>query len=73
MKREHSGPIGRGLQCLTDKGYRFTAIVSDGGTGIKKAILKHYGQIPHQVCMAHIHRDMSNALGKSLQILECNN
>lgn len=44
--------------------YLFTGIVSDGGTGIVKAVQKVFPRIPHQICLAHLHRDVINAIGK---------
>lgn len=64
MSKEYGSLILKNLKELDTQGYRFTAIVSDGGTGIKKAVIKMYGQIPHQICMAHIHRQATNAIGK---------
>ena len=66
----HPRPVcACGLPCSTplsghEKGYRFTGIVSDGGTGIRNAVIRMYGAIPHQICMAHIHRQAVNGLGK---------
>lgn len=64
MPKEYGSLILKNLKELEKQGYRFTGIVSDGGTGIKKAVIKMYGQIPHQICMAHIHRQATNSLGK---------
>lgn len=64
MPKEYGSLILKNLQELDQKGYHFTAIVSDGGTGIKKAVVKMYGAIPHQICMAHMHRQATNSLGK---------
>jgi len=44
--------------------YRFTGVVSDGGTGIVKAVQKVFPHIPHQICLAHLHRDIIAAIGK---------
>lgn len=64
MPKEYGSLILKNLKTLETQGYRFTGVVSDGGTGIKKAVVKMYGQIPHQLCMAHIHRQATNGLGK---------
>ena len=64
MKREYGSLIGKNLKELHEKGYRFTCIVSDGSTGIRNAVIRVYGHIPHQICMAHIHRQATNGLGK---------
>jgi hypothetical protein len=64
MPKEYGSLILKNLKYLEAHGYRFAGIVSDGGTGIKKAVVKMYGHIPHQICMAHIHRQATNCLGK---------
>lgn len=64
MSKEYGSLILKNLKTLDEQGYRFTGIVSDGGTGIKKAVVKMYGHIPHQICMAHMHRQATNSLGK---------
>jgi len=64
MKREFGSLIFKNLKIIHEKGYRFTGIVSDGGTGIRNAVIRMYGHIPHQICMAHIHRQATSGLGK---------
>lgn len=44
--------------------YRFTGVVSDGGTGIRKAVFSVFGHIPHQICLAHTHRQAANSIGR---------
>lgn len=63
-KKEWGSCIAKDLQYLLSLGYRFTGIVSDGGTGIRKAVIHVCGHIPHQICMAHMHRDAVNAIGR---------
>src|SRR5260221_8887485 len=61
--REAATKIAKDLKIL--KGlYRFTGVVSDGGTGIVKAVGDVFPRIPHQICLAHLHRDAINAIGK---------
>lgn len=63
MAKEYGSLIAKDLELLkTD--YRFTAVVSDGGTGVRKAIFRVFGHIPHQICLAHLHRDVINAIGR---------
>lgn len=64
MSKEYGSLILKNLRELEKQGYRFTGIISDGGTGIKKAVIKMYGQIPHQICMAHMYRQATNAIPK---------
>lgn len=45
-------------------GYRFTGIVSDGGTGIVGAVNMVFPHIPHQICLAHLHRGIIAAIGR---------
>lgn len=63
LKREYGSLIAKDLKILRSK-YRFTCVVSDGGTGIKKAVFKAFGNIPHQICMAHTHRQAANSIGR---------
>lgn len=63
MAKEFSSLIEKDLQILRTT-YRFTGIVSDGGTGIKKAVTKVFGNIPHQKCLAHTQREALDAIGK---------
>lgn len=63
LKREYGSQIARDLKLL-QKNYRFTGVVSDGGRGIVTAVFKVFGHIPHQICMAHLHRDIVNAIGR---------
>lgn len=56
--------IAKDLKQLLALGYRFTGIVSDGGTGIVKAVGDMFPHAPHQICLAHLHRDLIAAIGK---------
>lgn len=64
LKREYGSQIAKDLLHLKSMGYRFTCVISDGGTGIAKAVKQVFGNIPHQICMAHTHRQATNCLGK---------
>jgi hypothetical protein len=64
VSSERGSLIAKDLKILSEK-YTFTGIVSDGATGIRNAVLLRYGTIPHQICMAHLHRDVVNAIGQS--------
>lgn len=64
MAKEYGTLIAKDLLLLKEKGYRFTGVVSDGGTGIRKAVFRILGHIPHQICLAHLHRDVINAIGR---------
>ena len=61
--KEAATKITKDLQHLTVLGYRFTGVVSDGGTGIVKAVSEVFPHKPHQICLAHLHRDCINAIG----------
>lgn len=63
VSKERGSLIAKDLKYLKSK-YRFTGIVSDGGTGIRNAVFMVFGNIPHQICMAHLHRDVINAIGR---------
>lgn len=63
LKREYGSQIAKDLKLLKEK-YHFTAVVSDGGRGIITAVLKTFGHIPHQICLAHLHRGIVSAIGK---------
>jgi transposase-like protein len=62
--REVTTKISRDLQMVKGLGYRFTGIVSDGGTGIVGAVEKVFPHIPHQVCLAHLHRGIIASIGR---------
>lgn len=64
MAREYGSLIAKDLENLKKKNYRFTGVVSDGGTGLRKAVFKVFGHIPHQICLAHTHRQAVNSLGR---------
>lgn len=63
ISKEFGSLIAKDLKLLKSK-HRFTGVVSDGGTGIRKAIFTVFGHIPHQICLAHLHRDVINAIGR---------
>lgn len=62
--REAATKIVKDLRHLILLGYRFTGIVSDGGTGIVAAVADVFPRKPHQICLAHLHRDVINAIGR---------
>jgi hypothetical protein len=62
--REAATKITKDLKYLLFLGYRFTGVVSDGGTGIVKAVGDVFPHKPHQICLAHLHRDVINAIGR---------
>ncbi len=61
--REATSRIIQDLKQISKKGFVFTGIVSDGGRGVISAIRYVFPHILHQICMAHMHRDATNALG----------
>lgn len=61
MAKEFGILIAKDLGLLKSN-YHFTGIVSAGGTGIRKAVFKIFGHIPHQICLAHLHRILSMPL-----------
>lgn len=62
--REAATKISKDLRHLLSLGYHFTGIVSDSGTGIVKAVGEVFPHIPHQLCLAHLHRDVIAAIGR---------
>jgi hypothetical protein len=77
LKREYASQIERDLRYIVDElGYsNIHAVISDGGPGIRKAVLKVFGHIPHQICLAHVSREITRCLGKfpqadNLQLLK---
>lgn len=62
--REVTTKISRDLKIIREMGYRFTGIVSDGGTGIVGAVDRVFPHIPHQICLAHLHRGIIAAIGR---------
>lgn len=63
MGKEVKTKITKDLRILKD-GYRFTGVVSDGGTGIVGAVRAVFPHIPHQICLAHMHRQILACIGK---------
>lgn len=61
---EWGGKIVKDLKLLKAKGYIFTGIISDGGKGVISAVNDVFPHIPHQICLAHMHRRITNAIGK---------
>lgn len=64
-KREVSTKIAKDLKSLLKGGYRFSGVVSDDGPGIVKAVTEVFPHVPHQICLAHMHRRAVSMLGKS--------
>jgi len=62
--REVTTKIARDLKLVRSLGYRFTGIVSDGGTGIVGAVTQVFPHAPHQICLAHLHRGIIASLGR---------
>lgn len=62
--REVESKITKDLKHLHHLGYRFAGIVSDGGTGIVSAVRQVYPHTPHQICLAHMHRQITACLGR---------
>lgn len=61
--REAATKIAKDLKILKET-YVFTGVVSDGGTGIIKAVQDVFFHIPHQICLAHMHRDIIASIGR---------
>src|SRR5260221_1003227 len=61
--REAATKIAKDLRVLKSM-YRFTGDVSDVGTAIVKAAGNVFPHIPHQICLAHLHRDVIAAIGR---------
>lgn len=61
--REAATKIAKDLRVLKQT-YIFTGVVSDGATGILKAVHLVYPHIPHQICLAHMHRGIIAAIGR---------
>lgn len=61
--KESTGTIAYDLEQIQKMGFSFTGIVSDGGRGVVGAIKAVFPHTLHQICMAHMHREATNALG----------
>lgn len=61
--REAATKIAKDLHIIKEH-YVFTGVVSDGGTGIVKAVGDVFPHVPHQICLAHLHRDVISAIGR---------
>lgn len=63
--REASTKIVKDLRFIKEElKYVFTGSVTDGGTAVCSAVDEVYPHMPHQICLAHMHRDITNALGR---------
>ena len=62
-KKEWSYHISRDFKMIRKRGVLLTGIVSDGATGITRAVAEVFGSIPHQICLAHMHRSLIGCLG----------
>jgi len=62
--REVGTKIAKDLRLVKHMGYHFTGIVSDGETGIFKAVQEVFPHAPHQICLAHKHRDIIASIGR---------
>jgi len=62
-RKEWSYHISRDLKLIRKRGVILTGIVSDGATGITRAVTEVFGAIPHQICLAHMHRSLISCLG----------
>lgn len=62
--REVTTKIEKDLKYVLSLGYLFAGVVSDGGTGVVAAIRSVLRFTPHQICLAHMHRDITSAIGK---------
>ena len=62
--REAESRIRTDLKHIRDSGYRFAGFVSDGGTGVVSTIKTMYPHTPHQICLAHMHRQITGGMGR---------
>lgn len=62
--KELKSIIKKDLLHISAEGYSVCGIVSDGGKPILGAIQHVYPQTPHQVCLAHMHRQLIASIGK---------
>jgi hypothetical protein len=62
--REAATKIAKDLKVILSLGLHFTGIVSDGGTGIVGAVQRVFPNTPHQICLAHLHRNVISAIGR---------
>lgn len=63
--REAQTKIAKDLRFIKDiLKYKFTGSVTDGGTAIVSAVTEVYPHMPHQICLAHMHRQIIGALGR---------
>lgn len=63
-KREWGYQVEKDLRSILAKGYVITGVVSDGGKGISTAVDTVLHTIPHQICLAHVHREATRGVGK---------
>lgn len=62
--KELKSIIKKDLLHISAEGYSVCGIVSDGGKPILGAIQHVYPRVPHQVCLAHMHRQLIASIGR---------
>lgn len=63
--REAQTKITKDLKYIKNElKYKFTGAVTDGGTAICSAVTEACPHMPHQICLAHMHRQIIGALGR---------
>ncbi len=63
LPSERSSLIRKDLIQMQDKGYDFHGFVTDGGSGVCKAINDTFLQPIHQVCLQHVYRKAIKGIG----------
>lgn len=63
--REAQTKIVKDLKYIKEElKYRFAGGVTDGGTAVCSAFNEVYPNAPHQICLAHMHRQIMSAVGR---------
>lgn len=63
-KTERASQIETDLKTIRQKGYLLDGLVTDGGKGVVTAAKKVFPFTPHQICLAHMHRQAIVGLGR---------
>jgi hypothetical protein len=63
-KSERSTQIKNDLESIVERGYQIDGVVSDGAKGFIGATAQVFPHKPHQICLAHMHRQATRGLGR---------
>lgn len=63
-RKEYAERVRDDIQYIESLGYQIVGTVSDGGKGVVRGIAQALPHKPHQICLAHVHREARKGVGK---------